>query len=219
MSVCSPELAEVLGFYALEKAQDPLQMLDDRMRRLTEAVFKDASDQGIDCSRLDVVYNFKQVLPNPHVRQKGDRVVLEIPFLFLLEKQDFFKDACLGAYLKKKIDVMPLQESDFAVIKAFCKFIDQPDLANQAKKFVLHHEFAHILLNHLKHSSNSQESKLKEKQADLLGALTSKAVKGAIYLFEIFAQLEQTVSDTHPTYQERINYLQEFADSKEKMTR
>lgn len=134
-SVFSPDLDEVLGFYASGKTQDPAKkILDERMQRLSESVFQEANDLGIDCSRLEVVYNFEKVVPNPFVCQKGDRVVLEIPFLFLLEKQDFLKGAYLGAYLKKKIDVMSLKQSDFAVIKTFFTFIDQPELANQVKK-------------------------------------------------------------------------------------
>jgi Zn-dependent protease with chaperone function len=93
----------------------------------------------------------------------------------------------------------------------FKLFWENKKLAQQAKRFILFHELAHVALGHLQtKAANLEESRRLEKEADLLAAATSGAADGGAYVFGLFAKYNTTNSKAHPPNAERARYLSEF---------
>jgi hypothetical protein len=190
------------------------------MNKITQQVIEGMNEMGIPkeiSSTVSVSYNFRDITPNPNAKKGANGIIVEIPLLFLISPKDKKPSSPVNHWLMKHLQQSTLSKKDLINLQAFNVFLQNPQLAKQAKKFVLYHELSHILhddVSHLKVSA--MESKKREALADLTAAKYSGTVTGGIYLFEILSQFtpksRSTELDTHPSFKERIDYLKKYQE-------
>ncbi len=179
-----------------------------RMECVEKFIFKSSQEIEVDQSEIVVVFDFKKIAATPNVSKQKGMIRIEIPFLFLLNCADLNENSSIFKWFKEKSDFRKLTKVDCMNLSAFRVFIQNSEKAEKAKKFVVYHELAHIALGHLNSPKCShEESREMEKAADLVAAYFA-GKEGGIYLFNIMAEFDQRESSTHPSYRDRIAYLQ-----------
>ncbi len=187
--------------------------LTERSKLVVLEVFRGLSEMRVSpqvSAKVRVDFCLDQILPSPSVRSEREEIVIDIPLLFLLSKEDFNADSKIGAWARKFFGGRHLSLEETFYVRLFHEFSKDVRLAALAKKFVLYHELAHIFYGHIfkSHQSNS-ESKMCEREADLKAYEVLKTAIGGIYLFSMMARFDKKESTTHPSFQERVSYLQE----------
>lgn len=190
--------------------------LNKRISNITTQIFQGMDEMEFDpsiSSQVIINFNPNNFSASPFVSQQQNKIILEIPLLFLIEKEDLDLTSPTGLCLKNLLSQRTLSKKDFETLKSIRDFIQNPKKAKKAKKFVLYHELAHIFCGHIFQQKEQLSSKEQEKEADLTAAKFSKETKAAIYLFNILSKHDNTNSPSHPSYKERINYLQTYQAS------
>ncbi|MCB1181288.1 MAG: hypothetical protein KDK55_04625 [Chlamydiia bacterium] len=187
------------------------EIIQKRMTTITEIAFKAMLDMGINLdisSQVSILYNFNDIVPDPRVNMKKGKITLQIPLLYLISSEDL--KTPVYEWFKKQIEKKTdLTQKDVLFINACFKFLENPKLSQKAKKFVLYHEIAHISNGDISSKPKSdQESKDRERKADMKAAEFSKAKEGAVYLFKIMSEFSVRNQKTHPSFLERIKYLE-----------
>jgi Zn-dependent protease with chaperone function len=180
-------------FQAVFESGEVPDELIERSEAVTIAALKGLTEMGVSndlLSRVEVHFCLHQILPSPSVRLENEKIVLDIPLLFLLSREDMNPTSKIGIWAQT--------------------FFSGKVLSKEAKKFVLYHELAHIFYGHIfRHSCTSLESKESEKAADLKALEVLRTAVGGIYLFNILAKFDKRETATHPSFEERVSYLQE----------
>ncbi len=166
--------------------------------------------EGIKILNIDkpfsVICDMNAKALSPSVKKKGGGFEIKIPLLFLLKPEDLDPSSSCH-YLVKNLNSESAQ-----YLKLFKIFWQNTKLANQAKRFVLFHELAHVACGHIQTPPhNMRESRRREKEADLVAAAASGAADGGAYLFDLTALYAPTNLQTHPPDRERANYLKEIS--------
>jgi len=143
----------------------------------------------------------------PSVEKERGGFKITLPLLFLLTPDDFNPSSPCYHLLKnisnKSVKYLPL----------FKAFWENRELANQAKRFVIFHELAHVALRHIKTEAYSRaESYRREREADHLAAVVSGAAEGGAYLFDLLSKYAPTPSETHPPDAERASELRSYLE-------
>lgn len=195
-----------------ENSEVPEEFIE-RSQDVTIAALKGLSEMGVSkelSSRVEVHFCLDQILPSPSVRLEKDKIVLDIPLLFLLSRKDMNPTSKIGIWAQSFLKGKVFSQEELFYLRVFEEFSKDSRLAKEAKKFVLYHELAHIFYGHIfRHSCTSLESKESEKAADLKAFEVLRTAVGGIYLFNILAKFDKRETTTHPTFEERIAYLQE----------
>ena len=190
-------------------------ILEGRTQAITTKIFKAMKEMGIPRetrSKVFVRINIENPSSDPYVQKVGNQILFEIPLLFLLEENDFIP----GSVFYKVLEKRGFDQEIIDNLTSFREFTKNQDLAEKAKDFILYHEIAHILHEHIfSNASDQSNSKIKEREADLTAALFCEgAVEGGTYLFSVVPESLYEESETHPSNAERISYLQNFDRTK-----
>jgi hypothetical protein len=200
-------------FQAVFESGEVPDELIERSEAVTIAALKGLTEMGVSndlLSRVEVHFCLHQILPSPSVRLENEKIVLDIPLLFLLSREDMNPTSKIGIWAQTFFSGKVLSKEEAFYLRIFEEFSKDSRLAKEAKKFVLYHELAHIFYGHIfRHSCTSLESKESEKAADLKALEVLRTAVGGIYLFNILAKFDKRETATHPSFEERVSYLQE----------
>lgn len=196
---------------------DPPKELLEKSKLITLSVFEGLLKMDVPdeiSSKVRVDFSLDQILPSPSVRLEKGEIVLDIPLLFLLSEEDLQPTSKIGLWAQKFFSGKQLSKEELFYLRVFQEFSKNSKLAEEAKKFVLYHELAHIFYGHVfGRCSDLRESKEREKQADLKAFEVLRTAVGGIYLFNMMAKFDKRVpSTTHPSFDERVSYLLEATE-------
>jgi len=196
-------------------------ILEDRLADVANQAFAGMREMNIPekvSSRVMVLLNTNEISSNPNVKKQNDKIILEIPLLFLVKTGDYKQNSALMTWIMGSFENCKFTKKDVANLQAFNQFIKDPISSEKAKKFVLYHELAHILHDDFA-KVNDAESRAREKRADLTSADFSGEASGGIYLFNIVSPyFDVGKSTTHPLFKERIEYLKTYMENQEDQT-
>lgn len=206
------------NFYDFQDGDIP-KVIEKRMNKITQQIIEGMKEMGIPSeitSEVSVIFNFKDITPNPNAKKDANGIIVEIPLLFLISPKDKELKSPVNEWFKKHLQQSILSQKDLINLQAFNTFLQKKtQLAKQAKKFVLYHELSHILYDDVSQPKVSAiESRKREALADLTAAKYSSALAGGIYLFEIMSKFSpksrSSDKDSHPSFRERVEYLKQY---------
>ncbi|MBS0603690.1 MAG: hypothetical protein JSS60_01490 [Verrucomicrobia bacterium] len=194
-------------------------IIEKRITTLTQGIVEAMKIMGIPSSvseKVIVSIDYTQINANPMVTKIGKDILLDIPAIFLFTNDDMSPNSPLAPLIQRVLlKSEGLNEKEKQTLAVFAECNQQPELAERAKKFVIYHELAHIYHNDFQPPENLEESRAREKRADLTAAHYSDALDGGIHLFKIMSKFVDTQAKTHPTYPDRVAYLTNFETIKD----
>ena len=133
------------------------EVISSRISHVAETIVKGAVSMGIPESEISKFQvNF---LPNELSKLS--------PFLMLLKRGDFQSGSSTNMQLMAYLNNRHLTDSQLNLMLLCYQFHQQPELAEQEKRFVIYHELAHVLQGDIYSRVNDHDSRLMEKEADL----------------------------------------------------